>query len=107
MEYQSASDVTNQANSTLSLGIYKMGLRYRQTPLQINNTILTEIGMSFGVSLPMRFSGSGSMINFGVEFGERGTTNDNLIQERFITARLGFSIMPGRFDNWFWKRKYN
>ena len=107
VEYQSASDVTNQANSTLSLGIYKMGLRYRQTPLQINNTILTEIGMSFGVSLPMRFSGSGSMINFGVEFGERGTTNDNLIQERFITARLGFSIMPGRFDNWFWKRKYN
>ena len=107
LEYQKSSDVTNQANSTLSLGIYKIGFRYRQSPLQINNTILNEIGMSFGASLPMRFSGSGSMINFGIEFGERGTTDNNLIKERFITARLGLSIMPGRFDNWFWKRKYN
>ena len=107
LEYQKSSDVTNQANSTLSLGIYKIGLRYKQSPLQINNTILNEIGMSFGASLPMRFSGSGSMINFGIEVGERGTTDNNLIKERFITARLGLSIMPGRFDNWFWKRKYN
>jgi hypothetical protein len=47
------------------------------------------------------------MLNFGVELGERGTTDNNLIQERFATFRVGLTIMPGRFDNWFMKRKYN
>jgi len=107
LEYQKSSDVTNQSNSTMSLGIYKLGFRYNKTPLQINNTDLIEVGMSFGMSLPMRFSGSSSMINFGVELGERGTTENNLIQERFVSARIGLTIMPGRFDNWFWKRKYD
>jgi hypothetical protein len=107
LEYQKATDGKNQSNNAFSLGIYRVGLRYSQTPLQINNNVLTEIGMSFGASLPMRFSGSGSMLNFGVEVGERGTTDFNLIQERFLTLRVGLTIMPGRFDNWFYKRKYN
>lgn len=107
IEFQNSSDITNQSKSTLALGIYKLGFRYNKTPLQINNTDLIEIGMSFGLSLPMRFSGSSSMLNFGMEFGERGTTDNNLIQERFISTRIGLTIMPGRFDNWFWKRKYD
>jgi len=107
LEYQKATDGKNQANNAFSLGVYRVGFRYSQTPLQINNNVLTEIGMSFGASLPMRFSGSGSMLNFGVEVGERGTTDFNLIQERFLTLRVGLTIMPGRFDNWFYKRKYN
>ncbi|MBL4702980.1 MAG: hypothetical protein JKY54_00540 [Flavobacteriales bacterium] len=107
IEYQKTKDGENQSNSAFSLGIYKFGIRYRQTPLQINNTVLSEIGMSFGASIPMGVTRSGSMLNFGVEVGERGTTDNNLIQERFVTLRLGVTIMPGRFDNWFLKRKYN
>jgi hypothetical protein len=48
-----------------------------------------------------------SSINFGVEVGERGTVESNLIKERYVSLRLGLSITPGRFDNWFLKRKYD
>ncbi len=106
-EIQPQSDFNNQSYNAFELGVYKVGLRYYQTPLSINNTSLTEIGMSFGASFPMRFSGSGSSLNFGVELGERGTTDNQLIQERFVSLRVGLTITPGRFDNWFYQRKYN
>ena len=107
IEYQANNVLENQNNNAFKLGIYKVGFRYSQTPLQIDNTTLTELGMSFGASLPLRFSGSGSSLNFGVELGQRGTTDGGLIQENFAAFRVGVSIMPGRFDNWFLKRKYN
>lgn len=107
IEYQPSNEVANQAHNAFKRAIYKFGFRYAQTPLQINNTSLTEIGMSFGLALPIQRAIPASMLNFGVELGERGTTDNNLIQERFATLRVGVTIVPGRFDNWFYKRKYN
>jgi hypothetical protein len=37
-----------------------------------------------------------------VDFGRRGTTDNNLIQENFFDISLGVSIQ----ENWFQKRKY-
>ncbi len=92
---------------------YRAGIRVGQSPLQFNNTQLAEFGTSFGIGLPLRKSATSknefrslSMLNFGVEFGNRGQINDGLIKENFTTIYFGISIMPQVRNRWFEKRKF-
>ena len=78
---------------------YRVGVKNEKTGL-LNETI-NEFGMSFGVGLPV--GGLFSNANLGLEFGKRGTTNQNLIQENFINLQISLSLN----DRWFQKRKYN
>jgi len=80
---------------------YRGGLHFENTGLEINNETINEFGMSFGVGLPV--GGLFSNANLGLEFGKRGTTNQNLIQENFINLQISLSLN----DRWFQKRKYN
>ncbi|WP_262732173.1 hypothetical protein [Gaetbulibacter sp. NE] len=80
---------------------YRAGMRFEHTGLKINNEDIREFGMSFGVGLPV--GGMFSNANLGLEFGKRGTTNANLIQENFINFQLSLSLN----DRWFQKIKYN
>ncbi|WP_100614184.1 hypothetical protein [Confluentibacter citreus] len=81
--------------------VYRGGLHYEKTGLNINNESINEFGISFGVGIPL-----GSMFsnaNLGFEIGKRGTTNSNLIQENFINFQISLSLN----DRWFEKSKYN
>jgi len=80
---------------------YRGGLHFENTGLEINNETINEFGMSFGVGLPV--GGLFSNANLGLEFGKRGTTSQNLIQENFINLQISLSLN----DRWFQKRKYN
>lgn len=80
---------------------YRLGFRYSQTYLKLRNTQLDEIGISFGLGLPLKKSKT--TLNFGFEVGQRGTTDNNLIQERF--ARVIFSLSVHEF--WFIKRRFD
>ncbi|PLW98418.1 MAG: hypothetical protein C0593_05815 [Marinilabiliales bacterium] len=80
---------------------YRAGFYYNQSALQVNNTGINEFGITFGLGLPLRRSRS--TINLGLEIGNRGTTDNDLIQETFVNFRLGFSI----YENWFIQRKFN
>lgn len=62
---------------------YRAGLRYETTGLNINNQSIDEFGITFGMSLPL--GNMFSLLNIGFEYGQRGTTNQNLIQENFST----------------------
>lgn len=93
---------------------YRLGFRYENTPLQFNNTQITEFGTSFGLGLPIRPSSmsksefkSLSMINIGVDMGTRGTTDNGLIKENFTKVYFGISIMPQVRNRWFVKRKFD
>ena len=55
--------------------------------------------MTFGIGLPVGLS----KINLGFEFGKKGTTNQNLIQENYFNFNVGFSLN----DLWFRKREIN
>ena len=82
--------------------VYRGGLHFENTGLEINNETINEFGMSFGLGLPLGgkyFSNA----NVGLEIGKRGTTNQNLIQENFINLRFSLSLN----DRWFQKRKYD
>ena len=83
---------------------YRAGLRYENTGLVVNQESINEFGISFGLGLPMGAqTGLFSELNFGFEYGQRGTTNQNLIQENFFNLNLSLSLS----DRWFQKRKYN
>ena len=57
--------------------------------------------MTLGLGLPI--TGSLSNLNLGLEFGKKGTTSNNLVQENYLILNIGFSLN----DKWFVKSKYN
>jgi hypothetical protein len=82
--------------------VYRAGARYKNTGLILNNESIDEFGISFGVGLPLGSVFSNNL-NFGFEYGQRGTTNQNLIQEDFFNVSISLTLN----DRWFKKRKYN
>ncbi|MGB3606679.1 hypothetical protein [Psychroserpens sp.] len=80
---------------------YRAGIHFENTGLEINNQPINEFGISFGVGLPIGQVFSNA--NLGFEFGRRGTTDENLIQENFFNLSVSLSLN----DRWFQKRKYN
>jgi len=79
---------------------YRVGFRYENTYLNINNTPIKEFGISFGLGFP--FTRSKSMLNFAFEFGNRGTVKNDLVQENYFRFTFDLSI----YEKWFVKNKY-
>jgi long-subunit fatty acid transport protein len=80
---------------------YRAGVKYQQSYLEINNTRLNEVGVSFGFGLPMKKSKS--TINIAVEMGTAGTTDNNLIKENYFKITIGSALQ----ERWFLKNRYN
>ena len=59
------------------------------------------MGLTLGFGLPI--PGAFSNINIGFEFGKKGTTNANLVQENYGNLSIGLSFN----DKWFNKKLYN
>ena len=91
----------NSFSSYWSRVVYRAGLRFEKTGLNINNQSIKEFGISFGVGLPV--GNLFSNANLGVEVGNRGTIDANLIKENFVNFQLSLSLN----DRWFNKRKYD
>lgn len=80
---------------------YRAGFKYEKTGLIINSQSINDVGMTFGMGLPI--IGSLSNVNVGLEYGKKGTTAANLIQENYFVLNFSFSLN----DKWFVKRKFN
>ena len=91
----------NSFNKLLQRIVYRSGIYFEKTGLNINNQSIKEFGISFGLGIPV--SSLFSNINAVIEIGERGTTDQNLVKENFINFQLSLSLN----DRWFIKRKYN
>lgn len=88
---------------------YRLGGYYGMTQYQVNGTQLGNYGITLGFGFPLRRTRAGankyiqSMVNFAVEWGQRGTTNNSLLLENYWNFKLGFTLN----DRWFIKRKYD
>jgi len=87
-------------NNYLARIRYRLGFSFSKTYLHLRNTDLNEYAISIGFGLPLR--GVKTMLNLGAQFGSRGTTQQNLIQESYFKFVIGFTI----YERWFLKRKY-
>ena len=84
---------------------YRAGMRFENTGLLVNGTgnvgDFTEIkdfGISFGLGLPLKGL---SNLNLGVEYGQKGSTVNNLIQENYFNFKLSLSLN----DIWFTQKR--
>ncbi|WP_340077675.1 hypothetical protein [Leptobacterium sp. I13] len=78
--------------------VYRLGVRYEQTGINLNNSSVDDFGISFGLGLPVGIS----KLNVGFEIGQRGDTSFGKIQENYFNIRIGLSLS----DKWFIKNKY-
>ena len=79
---------------------YRMGASMAEAYTKVNEQPYSEIGVSLGVGMPLK--NSKSILNFVVEYGTRGTVNQNLVREDYLKIGLGLSVN----ENWFFKRKF-
>lgn len=100
--YRPAGDF---GGSFFKRSIYRAGLRWSEDYLVVAGTQLNQYGASFGLSMPLMSSSSRSRLNLGVEVGERGTTADGLIRDRYADVYIGVTITPDLREQWFRKRR--
>ena len=83
---------------------FRAGIRYFDSYLELNNHKIDEYGISFGVGFPLRRNNlTVSHVDLGFEFGRRGTTEANLIEQNYFKINLGITIR----NTWFQRVKYN
>ncbi len=80
---------------------YRAGAHTSKTGFIVNNTSIHDFGITFGVGLPV--GGGFSNMNVGFEYGKRGTTVADLVEETYFKVSIGLSLN----DKWFQKRKIN
>lgn len=89
----------NSLTSYFQRVVYRYGVRYENTGMELSGVPLTDLGMSFGVGLPL---GKGlSSLNIGLEYGVKGEVSDALVEEKYFNVRMSMSLG----DKWFRKRR--
>jgi len=79
---------------------YRFGAYYKKDYFKVDGHDITSMGITLGATLPIYQWYNG--LTLGVEFGQRGTLQDNLVQERYVNFSIGINI----FDIWFRKTQY-
>ena len=80
--------------------VYRIGFVSSETGMILNNKMIENSGITFGVGLPLA---GFSNVNMGFEIGKLGAGGESVIEENYFNIRIGFSLN----DRWFIKRKYN
>ena len=91
---------SNPFSSYVQRITYRGGFKYEKTGLIVNSTSINDKALTFGMGLPI--TGSLSNLNVGLEYGQKGTTSHNLVQENYFSFSLSFTLN----DKWFVKRKF-
>ena len=91
----------NSFSSYWSRVTYRGGLRIENTGMVVKGQSIKDNALTFGLGMPL--GGTFSNVNIGFEFGQRGTTNADLVKENYANMSIGFSFN----DRWFQKRKFD
>ena len=79
---------------------YRAGVYYDQSYYKLNGNNVNSMGITLGVTLPVFRLYNG--LTLGVDLGQRSSTRNNMIRERYATFVVGFNI----HDIWFQKVQY-
>ena len=79
---------------------YRAGVYYDQSYYKLNGNNVNSMGLTLGVTLPVFRLYNG--LTLGVDLGQRSSTRNNMIRERYATFMIGFNI----HDIWFQKVQY-
>lgn len=80
---------------------YRFGAYYDKTYLNLGGNQVNAAGFTFGMSMPIyRWYNA---VTWSVDFGQRGSLDNNMVRERYIQFNFNLNL----HDMWFIKRKYN
>lgn len=79
---------------------YRFGAYYDQSYYKMDGNNVNSMGITLGMTLPVFRLYNG--ITLGVDLGQRASTRNNMIRERYATFNIGFNI----HDIWFRKIQY-
>lgn len=82
---------------------YRLGGRYNTGYLFLKGNHISEYAVSGGLGLPVGRNSIFTVVNLSAEYGIGGTTNNLLIQEKFLRFSIGLTFN----DRWFIKTKYD
>lgn len=90
---------------------YRVGIRFNDYYMRINNRKINDLAITAGVGIPLRIQGM-SAVNVGLEWGRRGTTASGMIgtrqfqmvRENYVKLSIGLSLFGE--DDWFKRFKY-
>ncbi len=80
---------------------YRVGAYYDRAYYKLDGNNVNSMGITLGVTLPVFRWYNG--ISIGVDLGQRSSTRNNMIRERYAMFVVGFNI----HDIWFRKVQYN
>ncbi|SFG61684.1 outer membrane protein transport protein [Pedobacter insulae] len=85
---------------------YRLGFSYDKTYIQMNNQDVKQIAVTMGLGLPLSSYARGAVYkaNLAAEFGKRGSLANGLLQERYVTFHLGFTLND---SSWFRRFKFD
>lgn len=95
----------NNFRSYLSRVTYRYGAYYEKGNLAINGKNINQFAITAGATLPFENRSANRMtgIDIGVELGQRGTVQNDLIRQNFVNLKIGINFA----DKWFLKRLYD
>lgn len=91
----------NSASSYFERTTYVFGAFFERQYMDIENENINAFALSAGIGMPIKRVGA--MINVGIELGQRGTLNNELISEQYIKLNLKFNFK----EVWFFEKKYD
>ncbi|TAF46620.1 MAG: hypothetical protein EAZ51_05740 [Sphingobacteriales bacterium] len=94
----------NAVSNYLALIDYRVGFNFDKTFMHVSQTDIKSSSLNVGLGLPLLSARTTFYkINIATEIGKRGTTDNNLVKEKFINIHIGFTIN----DRWFQKYKFD
>lgn len=95
---------SNSLHSYWALVDYRLGAHFEKTYVTVNNQDIKQMGVTFGLGLPLPANGSSFYkINIAGDLGRRGTLSNGLIKESYFNLHLSFTLN----DKWFQKYKFD
>ena len=80
---------------------YRAGVYYDQAYYKLDGNNVNSMGVTLGMTLPVFRWYNG--LTLGVDFGQKSSTRNDLVRERYAKIVVGFNI----HDIWFQKPRYN
>ena len=80
---------------------YRAGVYYDQAYYKFDGNNVNSMGITLGVTLPVFRWYNG--VTLGVDFGQKASTMNGMVRERYVKFAIGFNI----HDRWFMKPKYD
>ena len=79
---------------------YRAGFHYTNDYIKLNGYQVKDLGMSFGLGLPLKRSNTS--VNMVFEMGVKGTSEAGQIEEKYNRFTINFTM----HEYWFIKRKF-